>query len=396
MVKNYGYVRVSTNEQATDGFSLEYQKSRIKEEFEKIGIFNFEIVEDKGYSATNENRPGIIKLKKLIHKGEIETLIIHKLDRLHRNVSDNSKFINLCRRNKVNLISINEELNFDSAVGRGMINITSSLAQMESEQISERTIYGYYGKASKGLYPYSRSPYGFDKVNDKLIPNEEMKVVKYIYKNFAGDYVKLNRGIKNDLNVHINTTLIKRVLHNTIYRGYLEILDEKIFMFDPYVEENQYIKEQEILTLKKENNQANEKNVPEKKMHHTYKYHNLVYYKGKRMKHKSARNRHGKVYLYYVSDKCKISEIMIDKLLRNANGIISREYAEDVVEYSNCFLNHQNENILIDNLKHVISKYEVGCMKKLKRINVINSECIQVEFEEKTVEITEQNYKQIA
>lgn len=107
------------------------------------------LFEDKGYSAGNENRPKYKELLKLINNKKVNCLIIHKIDRLSRNVVDFNNLVNICVDNGVNLISITDNVNFNSAVGRGTSNIMISIAQMEREQIGERTKNGYVGMLEK-------------------------------------------------------------------------------------------------------------------------------------------------------------------------------------------------------------------------------------------------------
>ncbi|MFV0288442.1 MAG: recombinase family protein, partial [Mycoplasmatales bacterium] len=84
------------------------------------------ILEDNGYSAKDENRPRYKKLLNLIKSKEISTIIIHKIDRLARNIIDFNNFVNLCSANNINLIDITDNINFNSAVGRGTSNIMIS------------------------------------------------------------------------------------------------------------------------------------------------------------------------------------------------------------------------------------------------------------------------------
>ncbi len=90
----------------------------------------------------------------LIKSKEISTIIIHKIDRLSSNITDFNNFVNLCSLNNINLISITDSINFNSAVGRGTSNIMISIAQMEREQISERTKAGYIAMLENGEYPF--------------------------------------------------------------------------------------------------------------------------------------------------------------------------------------------------------------------------------------------------
>ncbi len=138
-----GYIRVSTKEQAREGYSLAAQKKIVENYASGImDIKNINMYIDDGYSAKDGKRPRYMKLLKLIKEDKVENIIIYKADRVSRNIIDFNNLMNLCQEHNVNLISINDNINFNSAVGRCVANIIMSFAQMEREQISERTITG--------------------------------------------------------------------------------------------------------------------------------------------------------------------------------------------------------------------------------------------------------------
>lgn len=134
-----GYTRVSTSEQATDGVSLRVQA-------EKIGAYSvvkdwtiLELIQDEGQSAKSLARPGLQRLLSLVDAGQVDVVIIHKLDRLTRSVADLDKLMKLFERKGVALVSLQESLDATTATGRLMMNLLASVSQWEREVIGERT-----------------------------------------------------------------------------------------------------------------------------------------------------------------------------------------------------------------------------------------------------------------
>ena len=135
-----GYTRVSTAEQAIHGISLSMQESRIR----AVPLVNPEIdvldvIVDDGYSAASLDRPGMIRVRRLIDDGLIDMLIISKLDRLTRSVKDLYALLDLCASRNVALHSMSESLDTSSATGRLVVTVMAAVTQWERETISERT-----------------------------------------------------------------------------------------------------------------------------------------------------------------------------------------------------------------------------------------------------------------
>ena len=184
-MKAVGYIRVSTSEQAKEGVSLDNQTAKIKA-YSDLNDFNLlEIINDPGMSGKNLKRPGINKLMKMIKKKEIDTIIVYKLDRLSRKVKDTLELIETFDKKGVTFHSITEKIDTKTAMGNFFLNITASLAQMERDLISERTIDALKYKNSKNEKTGGYIPYGFD-VTEKniLIKNkEEQKVISLIHRS---------------------------------------------------------------------------------------------------------------------------------------------------------------------------------------------------------------------
>src|SRR6266568_396513 len=134
-----GYVRVSTDRQAEHGVSLEAQESKIRAMATIHSAELLEVIVDGGESAKSLNRPGLQRLLALINAGQVQAVIVAKLDRLTRSVKDLCGLRELFEKRRVALISVAESLDTASAAGRLVITIMAAVSQWEREAIGERT-----------------------------------------------------------------------------------------------------------------------------------------------------------------------------------------------------------------------------------------------------------------
>ena len=149
-MKVVGYVRVSTEEQATHGVSLAAQEQKLRQYCE---LFNHELTEvivDGGQSAKTLKRPGLQRALELIKTGEAAGILVLKLDRLTRSVRDLGELLEVHLKNAA-LVSIQEQCDTSSAAGRLMLNLMTSMAQWERETTSERTKTALQYKKSQGV-----------------------------------------------------------------------------------------------------------------------------------------------------------------------------------------------------------------------------------------------------
>ena len=169
----------------------DYSKSYLKDK----NITNFLIYEDEGYSGSNTNRPAFKKLIEDAKNKKFHILICYRLDRISRNVADFSSTLKILQENNIDFISIKEQFDTTSPIGRAMIYISSVFAQLERETIAERIKDNMYELAKSGRWLGGQCPLGFyservsyfdenfkEKTMFKLSPNEnELNIVKYIY-----------------------------------------------------------------------------------------------------------------------------------------------------------------------------------------------------------------------
>lgn len=163
-----GYVRVSTDQQADSGVSLEAQAEKIGAMATVHGVELLEIITDAGASAKTIDRPGLNKLLKLVESGNVSTVIIAKLDRLTRSVKDLAELLERFEKCGVSLVSVAESLDTASAAGRLVLNIMVSVSQWEREAIGERTTAALQHKRAHSRV-YNHTPYGYERDGDRLV-----------------------------------------------------------------------------------------------------------------------------------------------------------------------------------------------------------------------------------
>ena len=148
-MKAIGYVRVSTDQQADRGVSLQAQTERVRAMATVQGAELVDIVVDGGESAKTMRRPGLQRILSLVESGAVQAVIVAKLDRLTRSVKDMCSLLELFEKRKVALISVAESLDTGSAAGRLVITIMGAVSQWEREAIGERTREALRHKGSK-------------------------------------------------------------------------------------------------------------------------------------------------------------------------------------------------------------------------------------------------------
>lgn len=220
MKKAVGYVRVSTEEQAREGISLDNQKSKIKAYAELNDFELIEILADEGLSAKNLNRPGIKKILDMAQNKEIQAIIVYKLDRAFRSTVDALEVTSLLDKGGVGFHSINERLDTKSPLGKFFFTLIAGIAEMERGIIAERTSDALQRKIEKGEH-VGTVPFGYQIEGSELIPFlPEQEIIKfarelrergYTFQAIADEFK--NRGIKTKRGkVQWYPTSIKNIL----------------------------------------------------------------------------------------------------------------------------------------------------------------------------------------
>lgn len=222
------YVRVSTEEQA-EGFSLDSQLERLKafckaHDWKIVGIFR-----EEGESARTIKRPQYQDMMSLMDQWD--GIVVVKMDRIHRNSKNFMTMMDRLRAKEKHFISMTENLDTSTAMGRFVMDIIQRIAQLESEQIGERTYDGMVQKADTdeiGILGF-HAPFGYDFENEELVVNKvESKKVKamfqaYIDGNSLENIAKdLNTaGIRTKRGNPWERRSVGYILRNPIYAGWL-------------------------------------------------------------------------------------------------------------------------------------------------------------------------------
>ncbi|MDT3417000.1 site-specific DNA recombinase [Brevibacillus aydinogluensis] len=224
------YCRVSTDEQAREGVSLEEQQERLQAYCRAMG-WSDEVVlfVDNGFSAKSTERPQLQKLLKEIEAGNVAKVMVTKLDRLSRRLLDLLKLIDLFQEHQVSFISISESFDTNTPSGRLTLQVLGAVAEFERERIRERVLENMFHAAHQGRW-LTQSPYGYRLENKELVIDEkEAEVVKRVYDLFLekglGFYsiakILNEEGIPSKQNKEWSIRSIKLMLMNPAYKGTL-------------------------------------------------------------------------------------------------------------------------------------------------------------------------------
>lgn len=179
------YIRVSTDAQREEGYSIDAQKEALEGYCKARGFDDYEFYIDGGFSGSNLNRPEIKRLIEAAQNQSIKRCIVYKLDRLSRSQKDTLYLIeDIFNPNGVDFISINETMDTSTPLGRLMLGILSAFAQLERENIKERTRMGMLERIKEGYWMGGgRIPFGYDYDKSKgiLVPNSDAETVRKIY-----------------------------------------------------------------------------------------------------------------------------------------------------------------------------------------------------------------------
>lgn len=234
------YCRVSTEEQAMEGYSIDAQKERL-EAFCSFSVNDdgedaFSIAKvyvDDGYTGKNTNRPGYRRMMEEI--SEWDAIIVLKMDRIHRNSRNFMNMMDLLDRKGKQFVSATDDLDTSNAVGRFVMMMIQNIAQLESEQIGERTYVGMRQKAEtmdglpgSGTMGFS-APFGY-RLSDGELTDEpdELEQVSWMFDAYLrGETFSSIAEALNHSNVRTRrgnrwTALsVSAVLHNPIYAGFI-------------------------------------------------------------------------------------------------------------------------------------------------------------------------------
>jgi site-specific DNA recombinase len=194
-----GYVRVSTDEQAHEGVSLDAQTAKIKSYCDFSDFTLRAVVRDEGRTGKTTDRAGLQEVMRAVEAGEVSAVVVYKLDRLSRSVIDTLQLIEAMEARGVAFHSIQEKVDTKSAIGRFFLTILAAFAQMERDLISERTSLALQHKKSQGQH-VGTIPYGYriDKAGKLASDSREADVIRQARELRAAG--RTLQQIANDLN----------------------------------------------------------------------------------------------------------------------------------------------------------------------------------------------------
>ena len=325
------YIRVSTEDQAREGFSLPEQKERLETFCKFKGYEIIDYYEDAGISAKTGNyRPEFERLKNDIKSKRINTIIALKLDRITRSIFDWEKLMTFLDENDAYIDCANDEVNTTNANGKMVSRLLMSVSQNEIERTSERTKVGLAGAIKQGHLP-SQAPLGYKHENKKLVIDYSTKdvVVRIFEMYYNGNSYQTISNILNKEQVLGKTnwrdSTITAILENEVYKG--DFVHGKRTKHPTYYEnvvEPIVSKEmwEDCQAQKKKNSRAYQRTL-------TYLFLQKIRCPrcNNLMGGKATKKKNGNVYYYYYCNDCKLN------LKENVIEEYFESFINELVEY---------------------------------------------------------------
>ena len=231
-MKSAIYVRVSTEDQAKEGYSLEVQREYLESFAKREGLEIFKAYQDDGISGYTTERSALKQLLKDAKQKKFDLVLVYKIDRFSRNLKDMLNLVDELASYGVGFKSATEPFDSTTSAGKLMFQQLGSFAEFERNRIAERVFPGMVKGVQKGNWQGARyAPYGYRYNKEKKlleIDEQETKVVKLIYTMFLCDksifaiteYLT-KKGYRNRKGNIFSTKLIGDILKNRIYTGKL-------------------------------------------------------------------------------------------------------------------------------------------------------------------------------
>ncbi len=223
------YARVSTEDQAREGFSLDAQLEKLRSYCKARDWIIVEEYIDDGYSGRDVRRSAYTKMMENIDLWDL--LLVMKMDRIHRNSKNFMLMMEDLNEKGKEFVSMTESLDTSTAMGRFVMDIIQRIAQLESEQIGERVYEGMCQKAKEGKGILgSPAPYGYE-YDDGILAekDDELHIVKKIYElylsgNTLAEIVRWleKKDVKTKKGKRWDKKTVSRILSNPLYCGLIE------------------------------------------------------------------------------------------------------------------------------------------------------------------------------
>jgi len=232
-----GYVRVSSARQVREGESLAEQAAQLRAACVARGWPRPRIYKEMGVSAAAARRPALTRLLRHVRAGDVDLVLVKKVDRLSRSLVDFERTHAILEKHRVDLVSLQESFDSTTAVGRAVLRVVLTFAQLEREQVSERTRDVMAHLARQGRYTGRYVPWGYDLLDGKLAINEEeARLVRMAFATYlevgslSGTAAVLNaKGARTKARTAASgraiggklftKTILHRVFHDRVYVG---------------------------------------------------------------------------------------------------------------------------------------------------------------------------------
>lgn len=218
------YTRVSTEEQALHGVSLDAQKERLTAYAKENALSVVDYYVDEGISARKRytRRPEFMRMISDIKAGKIDVVLFIKLDRWFRNIADYYEVQAILDEHRVQWVATEEEYDTTTANGRLALNIKLAIAQDESDRTSERIKFVFGNMVKDGRVISGNTPLGFKIENKRAaIDEEKAPVVREAFDKYIDcrSMKETSRHIFSKYGVNIDAKSMKHMLTNTWYIG---------------------------------------------------------------------------------------------------------------------------------------------------------------------------------
>ena len=370
------YMRVSTEDQAREGFSFPEQKERLESFCKFKGYEIIDYYQDAGISAkTGNHRPEFERLKDDIKTKRINTIVALKLDRITRIIYDWENLMTFLDENDAYLVCVNDEINTTGANGKMISRLLMSVSQNEIERTSERAKVGLAGAIKCGHIPHI-APLGYKHEDKKLVIDYATKdvIVRIFDLYYNGySYQKIS-NLFNEEKVlgkdNWRDSTIQTILENEIYKGdfihgkrtknptYYEDVVEPIISKEMWAD---------CQVQKKKNSRSYQRTL-------TYLYlQKLKCPKCNRiLGGKATTKKNGKTYFYYYCNNCKVQfkenvineyfEQFIDELTEYDSVVNQKSKLERIKK---AYINGAFELKEYNEEKHIVEKTIVELEEKL-------------------------------
>ncbi len=356
------YTRKSSEEGLEQDFnSLDAQREAceayIKSQMHEGWVLLDKQYNDGGYSGGTMERPAFKELLKDIENDEVDIVVVYKVDRLTRSLMDFSKIIDVFDRHKTSFVSITQQFNTTTSMGRLTLNILLSFAQFEREVTGERIRDKIVASKKKGMWMGGKVPLGYLKKDKKLIVhNEDVQKVQMLFEKYLElksvpklmQYLKENE-IKTKTDKYFSKGQLYHLLANKIYIGKITHKD-KVYdgEHDAIICDETFEKVQKLLYENKVDKTCGVKSSSNSLLA------SLIYDDLGNKMTPSHSNNHGRRYRYYISRALKNNEET-----GSVSKIPAGEVEKFVIETTKEFLQDKKQ------IQKIVLEYKISKQNKL-------------------------------